>query len=355
MKFLFKPSQSKIHEFLLFPKFLYHKKFFLEASSLNNYKQAIDPHYFDLLDEYQRILSPYEKEIELFYLKGFGELEFIDFLIRQDLLTSYQRPEDYLLFLANFDEHKIKQYLIDGLNEESEEESKLMIDSSSEQVSKFLENLELEPQAKWNLLMIIQNPLVYLNRYILLMREVLPLFNKAYEPFIKEVEEYGFYLQDYLNSHHDKGLEELSNAIITDKFLLEKENHLLVSPLFAYTVIVSHTTNKSRVIWGLKIQEVMKKIKEINADKLNERLQVFKYLGDKTKYEVLKNISRGITSTKELARISGVSSATISYHINVFLTARIIVLDNSNRKFSYIVNYDLLKQIIDDFKNDLTF
>ncbi len=97
-------------------------------------------------------------------------------------------------------------------------------------------------------------------------------------------------------------------------------------------------------------------MKEINENKTLERVQIFKNLGDKTRYEVLKLIAAGETSTKVIAKSLGVSSATVSYHLNNFLTSKVIRMDKSNNKFGYIVDYELLEDAIKGgFKKDLKF
>ena len=51
---------------------------------------------------------------------------------------------------------------------------------------------------------------------------------------------------------------------------------------------------------GLENGRSLQKMKEINENKTIERVQIFKNLGDKTRYEVLKLIAEGETSTKIL-------------------------------------------------------
>jgi DNA-binding transcriptional ArsR family regulator len=105
----------------------------------------------------------------------------------------------------------------------------------------------------------------------------------------------------------------------------------------------------------LKVEDAIRQLKEINENKINERVQIFKNLGDKTRYEVLKLISSGETSTKSIAEALGVSSATISYHINNFLTSKVVKMDKIDNKYVYVVDYELLNRIIEEFKEDLKF
>lgn len=356
MKFLFQLNESKITDFLRFPKFLYQKEDFLESSSLNNYKEAIDESYLDELDHYKALLLPFSKEIEIFYSKNFHEFDFVDFFTRNIPLANFTNSSEYLAYISKLDAITIKNYIVEALNEDSEEGGRLLnTEPTNEEITSFLESFNLEAVAKWNLLLIIQEPLRYLKRYMELMIKLLPIFEEIYVKFEHEVKEYGEKTAKYLTLHGERGLEDLTNSLINKSYLINEESRLIISALFAYTIVVTDGHDNNLIYWGLRVESVLKKIKAINVDKLNERVQAFKYLGDKTKYEVLKHISRGITSTKEIARLTNVSSATISYHINSFLTSKIIKLDNSNRKFSYIINYELLEEIINDFKDDLNF
>lgn len=356
MKFQFTPNSSKIYDFLLFPKFLRQKETFLESSSLSQYKEAIDPGYLDTLDSYQKKLMPFTKDIDFFYKQGFGELEFIDFFAIKLPLLNFETCEAVLDYLLTLNDEELKNTIIETLNAEKEEGAvALKLHASNEEIVAFLENLNLEATWKWNVFMIVQSPKVYVAKFVTLMRQILPIFLEIYAPFEQEVKKYGEYLVTYFEKSEGNAIEELSNGLINKSYIVHEENLLVVSALFAYSIIVSDIALMGRISWGLKIESALKKIKEINIDKLNERLQFFKYMGDKTKYEVLKYISRGVTSTKELAALTNVSSATISYHINAFLTSKIIILDSSNKKFNYVVNYALLEEILRDFKSDLNF
>lgn len=356
MKFQFLPNQSKIIDFIYFPKCLYQKAFLEASNSLNNYKEAIEHTYFDELDHYMDILSPFSKEIDVFYGRNFHETEFIDFFIRHISLTGFTSSQQFFDYLETLDELTIKKYIIQSLNKENDDEAiQLKKDSNNEEIIHFLEEFPLDKTAKWHLFLILQEPKHYLKRYLDLMGKLSPIFESLYQKYEEEVRRYGIYLEAYLNQHGEAGLQEVTNALLNNKYFLNEENILLISALYPYTIIVSDGPVNNQIYWGMKVESAIQKIKAMNVDKLNERVQAFKYLGDKTKYEVLKHISRGITSTKEIARLTNVSSATISYHINAFLTSKIIILDNSNRKFSYVVNYNLLEGMLDEFKKDLSF
>jgi hypothetical protein len=48
-----------------------------------------------------------------------------------------------------------------------------------------------------------------------------------------------------------------------------------------------------------------------------------------------------------------VSSATISYHINNLLQSKIIKIDRTENRYSYLIDHELLEEIINGLKEDL--
>ena len=87
-----------------------------------------------------------------------------------------------------------------------------------------------------------------------------------------------------------------------------------------------------------------------------QRVKVFKALGDKTRYDTIRLIASGVSSIKDIANKLDVSSATISYHINEFLTSSIISLNRKKDKKSiYDVDYQKLEDVLTELRNDLKF
>ena len=357
MRFNFNLKQSKLYDFLKFPKCLFQEEHFMQVSALNNYKEVVNDSYFEMLTKFKEILAPYSKEIEIFYPKQFIDFDFIDLIMNAYPSRKDYGLKQYLESLLLYEEGELKEGLINSLIDHEElEQSKANFNyDSNEELVEFINLFSIEPNLKWNLILILQDPVKYVKKYVNLMNKIIPLFEKEYASYESKVLEYGFYVIDYINKFGYEGIEQLSNSLLNKSINLEHFETILISAFFPYSIIVYDNSNLKQIVWGISVENALKKIKEINENKLIERTQVFKLLGDKTKYEVLKYISQGITSTKEIASLTKVSSATISYHLNSFLTAKIIKLDNINKKFSYVIDYEVLDLILNDLKNDLKF
>lgn len=66
-------------------------------------------------------------------------------------------------------------------------------------------------------------------------------------------------------------------------------------------------------------------------------------------------LASGTTSTKEIAERLGVTSATISYHINNLTIAKNFKIGKPNEHLSYVVDYGFVDGILEEFRKDLIF
>ena len=101
-----------------------------------------------------------------------------------------------------------------------------------------------------------------------------------------------------------------------------------------------------------KINEYMKSVQSFNdfisnSEKVDAVILNLEQIGETAKK---------LTSIKTIADELGVSSATISYHMNEFLTTGILYMSKeSKQKFDYRVDYDKLEEVFKDLKEDLNF
>ncbi|NMA83688.1 MAG: winged helix-turn-helix transcriptional regulator [Epulopiscium sp.] len=364
MKFKFYPQTSKLYDFLKWPRLLFFKEDYEGSEDNSNYKYLVTSDYLGFVTKGAQKLKPYEKEIEIFYIKQFlNEYDFIDLISKANSIFHYKDEKEYLDMLLTLNEQDINTSIVysiimeeDGHDSRSEMMNKAKkISSDKDELILFIKELPIEAAAKWNLFLIVQEPLKYMKKYVILMTQLLPIFEEFYSPYELEIKNYGQQLVEFLNINGDQGLEEITYSIVDRKTIGEEEINILISVMFSYAMTVMTVGENKYIAWGLKMEEAFKKMKEINENKTNERVQIFKNLGDKTRYEVLKLIASGETSTKEIAKALDVSSATISYHISNLLTSKIIKINQSKGKNGYRIDYELLEEIIEGFKKDLKF
>lgn len=369
MKFKFYPKQSQLYDFLNFPGLVFYREEYDKLKDDHNYKMLDMKEHLEFIKGIEEKLFPYEKDIENFYMKQiFSNYNFIELIMKHNSIFEYKDKEEFLNMLLNLTEGEINSsmmYSIIMFNDEFDEN----FDERVKRAKKFLEkddnikkenlielikDLQIDAASKWNMFLIVQKPVKYMKKYVNLMKKLKPIFEEIYLPYKNKISEYGEYLVDFLNKEGVSALDELTYSIIDLDVIDGDEVRILISRMFPYRISII-SEKDYYMIWGLEMEKAFQQMEEINENKINERVQIFKNLGDKTRYEVVKLISIGETSTKAIARILDVSSATISYHINNLLTSKVIKFDRSDNKYKYKVDYELLERAIDEFKEDLNF
>lgn len=370
MKFKFYSNESRIYDFLRFPRLIFYIEAYKEMEDEHNYKSINIDDYLEFVKEVELKLKPHEKDIEEFYTKKFVDsYSFIELIMKSNTIFGYKDEKEYLNMLLSLSDEEINRSIVYSITmfnsdfsgslsesvKKAKEVSSDNINITKDKVIELVKDLPIDASEKWNLFLMVENPTEHMKKYVDLMNNILPTFKEIYTLYESEVDIYGKYLVGFLNEKGSLGLEEITYSIVDSKIIEDEETKMLISLMYSYELSITSQEEDMYLAWGLKMEEAFQQMKEINENKINERVQIFKNLGDKTRYEVLKLISSGETSTKEIARILDVSSATISYHINNFLTSKVIKLDRSDNKYKYKVDYALIEKTIEDFKKDLNF
>ncbi len=365
MKVKFYQNSSRIYDFLNFPDLINYTAWYEERKNDDMYKEVDISEYIRFIDGIYEKLNPYKKELENFYAGAFTEgYSFISLTVNNEDIMKYDDEEAFLDFLLNLNETEINERIVLSLLKLYEEETTSKekniarmkeICKEKSSILDYIKGLTLEANIKWSLYLAISDPVKNMKDYVELMKKIKPLFNEVYEQYESEINEYGNYIKNAIIDRGEEGIREITYNILDKEILGAKEISILVSLVFSYALQLDANKDRAIIAWGLRMGDAFKQIKEISDDKLNKRVQIFKNLGDRTRYEVLKYIAAGETSTKVIAEALNVSSATVSYHISNFLTSKVIKVDMSSKKHGYNVDYNLLEQVIKEFKEDLKF
>src|SRR5690554_165515 len=355
MEFKFSLEGSKVLDYLKFPRLLYYNDDISEADA-QLFQSITKPSYQKFVDASIVALRPYEAQIQKYYHKDmYSNYDYISVLIHAFPVFEYKTVKDYFKHLVGIDISVFRSAMIKAILTIDNQPSKE--DQAIDEVNamRFINDLKIDPANKWNMLMMIQDPKSFLNDFMDLLESLKSYFENYYEENILAVKQIGQELVSKLSSNPNEAFKTMTYHAITYDFTEYDECHIYVSAVFPYALSFADRAD-CRIIWGMEMSEAFEKMHAINEDKTTQRVKIFKALGDKTRYEVLKLLAKGITSTKEIAEALDVSSATISYHINEFLTSGIIYFNKEkNQKSGYKVDYDKLETVIVELKNDLWF
>jgi DNA-binding transcriptional ArsR family regulator len=355
MKFEFDKKVSKLLDFLVFPRIY----FFIDEVEDSNDEalgKVIKEEHRDFQEKMKETLKPHYSEINKYYQKDiYSHYDFANILISAYPVYDYTSIESYYDDIRKENPDTFKSKIIRSLvtldDEVDEEKISFNIDNPTE----YINELKVDSANKWNLFMMIQNPRTHFENFVELLAKLEPYFNDYYKKMESKIEEVGNDLSERLSENTEEVFKKLTFDSIKYDFNNWDSCSFYVSAVFPYTLRFVDSDN-CRIVWGYEMEYGFAKIHEIYEDRTNQRVKIFKSLGDKTRYETLKLLAKGESSIKNIADALDVSSATISYHINEFLTSGIVYLNrDSNKKFDYRVDYDKLNEVINFLKEDLNF
>ena len=353
MKFKFNSEVSKMFDYLLFPRLYY---------SLETTKEYIDDQlikvmkeeYIDFFKQMHSTLKPYKEAIEKFYHKDiYSNYDFLSILLSAYPIFSYQDIKDYFSDLLTIKPNEFKQNIMQAILTigENTKDNKVVVNETI--MTEYINNLKLSSENKWHLFMITKDPVHQLKQFIELLNQIEPIFLLNYQKYSSSVQSIGKDLVYRLSNDKTKTLQEITQNAITFDFNQKDVCEFYVSFTMPYTVRLINS-NIYRIIWGMDMEDAFIKMKELNEDKLIQRVKIFKALGDKTRYETLKLIANGVHSIKKIADQLDVSSATISYHINEFLTSGILFMNRKKEpRYHYQIDYQKLNEVLESLKEDL--
>jgi DNA-binding transcriptional ArsR family regulator len=352
MAYKFAPEQSKIVDFLNFPNYAFVSESEQDVFK-DNYYEYIPKETIQLFKEIEKILLPYKKEILEFYL--FKSYSFSTILLKALKVFEYSSINDFLAGIKKLDTGQLKYHVIRTLMEvESEGNHDETIDLEIKEIMKenkymsFVENTSIEGSSKWHIMQWLTMTEEKVVKYLELMAKLRPIFDSYSKKYETEVQECGHKLIDLLNN--GKTFYEITNGLVRES--LYPEGIILISWVqpMEIAIVLSQEVNYLR--FGLKIEDFLENMKILDENYMLERVTALKNLGDKTRYSVMKCVASGMHSTKKIAESLGVSSATISYHLNNLLSCRLISYESIDGKLKAVVNKEWLEELLEEVKKD---
>lgn len=354
--FKFYPNESKIYDYLFLPSMIYYNE---EKEALkHNYNEHISEDFKLLCSSISTRLKSYKKVILKYY---FEEVNLVFLLSCGHSFFSFSSVDDYLDYLLKLDDQEILKNIIYGLhlmesdgidNQEAKTLAESLIKDEEELIS-WINTLNYSGNTKWQLLCFSKAPKNNLQECIQLLKDLKPLFNEFYEQHEESIHVNGDEFINRLNSIEGDSLSQVTNGVLKDSSIPGETKNIIISYFDSYTIQIHSVFTPNFVAWGIMLEKLFEQLIEQSENELLERILLFKNLGDKTRYEVLKCIAKGITSTKIIAEQLGVSSATISYHLSNLATCKLITLLRQEGRYHYAVNHDFIDQCFTDLKKDL--
>lgn len=206
---------------------------------------------------------------------------------------------------------------------------------------------DLDSDVKWYLLSLIKEPKLYVKRFTGLIEEYLPLYQQLKDRYWKSYMEFVEWIDGKLLDHGIDFIDEHLEFINLRQYDEVQLNFTL------FNLISSYHYGEGSV--HLFIGLMFKKFVDDQKDKkdIDKHLTVYKVLSDKTRFDILNILIDEESYGQEIAEKLGITTATVSYHMDYLLGASLILIKRKSRRIYYSVNKEQIKNSISFLEKEL--
>ncbi len=295
-------------------------------------------------------LEPYKDKILYYYKDDVLRKFFIN--VKNTL--HYRSFEEYSDDLLSMDEEQIKQQLMTNIVKQDEEEVSVE-DKVAELLGNqfafldFLKNLPIDDTLRWNYFTIMSQPKQFVEDFISLHQTLKPIFEKVYAEYLPILEKSYQEFETTIQEHPMILAEAFSGTKVIEEIDWTSDEISVIPTLLLSDF---YFQDSEILILGAKSLEVIQHVIQTRLDKQQERINVFKNLGDKTRYQIFCEIAKGTKSVKGIAEQLGITSATVSYHINELVLSNLVVHGWNKKDCSKPIHTELITEVLKGLMED---
>lgn len=205
----------------------------------------------------------------------------------------------------------------------------------------FLEKCELDGNAKWKLLQIMQHPQKYINMLISAINSNMESYHKAVSRINKPLSKLQGQYQTYVCNGDDKTFLEVKNKLV------QSAN---IYPTLAFPV--SQMIFEKNCYYGL-LSEMVIKNWNTRLHPKESLLIKLKALSDNSKLEIISSLKISPKYNLEIAQQLGLTPATMSHHMSVLLNCGFVGIEKKDGKVYYHLIEENMKSLLEDLKQTL--
>jgi len=262
--------------------------------------------------------------------------------IDHEILWNSETLEKYFENIKMQSPNVMRQKLIHGLElnyvqQNLDEEDVDILQS----IMKFLKDQPLDSEIKWNLLCLIEDPKIYVEKFIVLINRYIPLFNEIWAKYKKQFEDFVSWLDHQVKIH---GIHYINQNLDIMDFSQFDEIHFSYSLFDLSTTYIGSEENQCYLYLGLLFQQYVNQ--RIDKQDVEKNLMVYKNFSDKTRFDIIRMLIEKESFGQEIAERLGITTATVSYHMGYLLGASLVQVTKKRRKVYYSINKDVVRKSI---------
>lgn len=203
-----------------------------------------------------------------------------------------------------------------------------------------IEKMEIEDGAKWYLLSLVKDPRSYLEKFIELVEDYLPLYEEIKEGYWGDYLDFVDWLDQIINY---QGIDFLDRYLAFINLKEFDEIHLNYS-IFDLVTSKERGDGKIKIYLGLIFRKYIES--ERNKNNLDKYLNIYKLLSDRTRFDIIRILMDKESYGQEIAEKLGITTATVSYHMEYLFAASLIFMTRKSRRIYYSINKEEIRKAI---------
>ena len=276
------------------------------------------------------------------------------FFVNVKNVLRYHSFDEYTKVLHSMDEGQIKQQLMTTIVKQDEEEASVedkVVELLGNQFAflDFLKNLPIDDTVRWNYFTIMSQPKKFVEDFISLHQTLKPIFEKVYAEYLPILEKSYQEFETTIQEHPTILAEAFSGTKVIEEIDWASDEISVIPTLLLSDF---YFQDSEILILGAKSLEVIQRVIQTRLDKQQERINVFKNLGDKTRYQIFCEIAKGTKSVKKIAEQLGITSATVSYHINELVLSNLVVQGWNKKDCTQAIHTELITEVMNGLMED---
>lgn len=335
--------------------------FFYSLKALKEYEEnseILEKENMEFNYDYKEFLANLRKEksidFEFLYFFYCKDISIIESYLHFDDIIRMSDIEKCLDYILSFDAFTLKYKLIANLLHKNGENNKLeeyleqakIIALQESTIIEFIDTIGIEDSKKWDILLYIQNIESKRDGFINVLKKYRVIFSKNYSPLTGKIDKFNKKCNDLIETSGIEFIKANVNQFFKS-FDGYKTINIISSYCLSYNFIITEKKDELFIIWGLEIEELIKKTMLNRSNSDEDITRKFKYLGEPTKFNILLILLENMKYTnKDIAKRLSLSEATISYHMSQLITSNFVIVTRTNNRNSLNINKETLRDIV---------
>lgn len=210
-----------------------------------------------------------------------------------------------------------------------------------------IEKYKLPSEAKWNIYLMISKPSVYAEKFIALVRNYLPIYEKFFNRFSVKKSKFN---ESVRKEVEKQGIDFVKGMELFEELEVYDDIYISTMTFFYGNVVYDIKDNNLYIYLGIKYKEALDSYRGKNRK--DNTINLMKAMGDGSRYEILSLLNEKDRYGQELAEAINLSTATISHHMNLLHTLGLVTVEKIDNRMYYKLRREALKKFIKDFSGD---